>query len=807
VNCDQTQELFSDYYDRALAEECRPQVEEHLRACVPCGEEYRHYKRGLDMLRTTSQMETSSIFATGVIAAAQTEALPPKARRPFAWPWIPAVAAFAVIAFLVGLLVRRPPEERVREIVREREIPGPAVERPLTRADKERLLREEFDLVHDGRRWMPREMKEGFEKGWVCLDGRMMARDDAFAKLSEGRPRRDDPVEVRPDMDREMSKLGYEKVGRTYVIREWLEAWTRGAIQIGPDTWVSREEFRSEFMREHNLVEYPEKSGIIMSREHRDELLAQRIVRRPDSATADNEVTSALAGLEIGPPSSYRALTLYPLLSPREPRDPEFVPLPGALEDGRIELADSGSPFEVRATNSGDRPVLLLEGEILAGGKYARIVAESSVIPPGKKAVAIPVYCVEPSGLRRDDRFTSDSGHYFGTYGLRKAILGEAGQGGAWAQCTRQSDLTGSKAKSQVEVYRHLLSELFEFRSFFVDLPERFPMSVGVVVCVGESVEAVELFPDREAFRAYFERILNAAALEACLRSRDLGTRSSGVPGSLSGVRKAIETAFSAKFDGRTLRIEGRPCGRALAPGGRLSHLLLFAEPAAGEPYWRASYKVPAEKLKKVLDEIERPAREGTAAARIRAIRELSFVDAREATVRVLRHLAEPDAALRRETIQALGRRGDPAAVPALLEILDKSKKEAGIHAAAASALARIGDERAVEPFLRQLEGDSGVVRTILGVLPEILLQLKTPEPLEKGVGRLVVLGEEAEAILKGVNPAGRWSGAEASTILTAVRTALEAVTGDSFETAARAREWWNKRENRERFLRERTGK
>lgn len=784
MTCDKAEELFSDYYDKALTGAEQLEVEEHLRGCANCGEEFRHFKRGLDLLRTSSQYETSSVFSSGVVSVAKTQVMPPgpslSLRRAFPWSWMPAFAAVAVIAFLVGLLVRG--GERVREV-------------PPPLAERERMLREEYGLVNHAGHWMPREMKEGFEKGWVCLDGKMMPREEAFAKLSDGRT-------PEPDLDREMAKHGYDKVGRNYVKREWIEAWKRGSIQTGPDVWVTQSEFRTEVMRVYDLVEYPERSGILMSRTHRDELIAQRTIRRPDTATADNEATAALAGLEIGPPASHRNLTLYPILSAREQKEPGFLTLPAALEGGKIRLEEGATAFEVLATNGADRPVLLLEGEVLTGGRCARVVAGTSLVPAGGKAV-VPVVCAEPEAYRGEASFSAESGHYFGAYGLRKILLGEAGQGAVWAQLARQIDLAGGKAKSQSDVYRQLVSALFEYRSNLVDLPERFPTAVGVVLCVGDTVEAVELFPDRAVFVTYFERVLNAAALEACLRQRDRAARGSRVPATPAGARRTIESVYFAKLEGRTLRIEGRPVGQAFETGGRLVRLVVWADPPPAEPEWRANYAVPADKLRGILDAVEARGKGGTLAERLRAIREISFFAAREATARLERFLADAD--LRREAIRAMGRREDPAGVPALLGLLEESRKDPATYAATAAALARIGDDRAVKVLLGHADAGAALVRVVLAVLTELLLQVRNAEVLETSMAWLLRLAEEAEAVVKG--RAGRWPADDAAGILTVTRDVLEGLTGELFENAARAREWWNRRENRERFLSERTGK
>jgi hypothetical protein len=54
------------------------------------------------------------------------------------------------------------------------------------------------------------------------------------------------------------------------------------------------------------------------------------------------------------------------------------------------------------------------------------------------------------------------------------------------------------------------------------------------------------------------------------------------------------------------------------------------------------------------------------------------------------------------------------------------------------------------------------------------------------------------------------WKGlrqADAQSIGEAARNIFKTVVGVEFTSAARVRAWWNERESRERFLRDRTGK
>jgi hypothetical protein len=46
--------------------------------------------------------------------------------------------------------------------------------------------------------------------------------------------------------------------------------------------------------------------------------------------------------------------------------------------------------------NNSDRPLLLLAGEIVTGGKQDRVVGRDRIIPAHNEPVALDVFCVEP---------------------------------------------------------------------------------------------------------------------------------------------------------------------------------------------------------------------------------------------------------------------------------------------------------------------------------------------------------------------------------------------------------------------------
>src|SRR3954470_20382719 len=73
MNCQNTTEFFSDYYDGGLQAAERQSLEEHLRSCSDCTTEYRHFTRSLEALHETRPLETTAAFMVNLKASASQQ--------------------------------------------------------------------------------------------------------------------------------------------------------------------------------------------------------------------------------------------------------------------------------------------------------------------------------------------------------------------------------------------------------------------------------------------------------------------------------------------------------------------------------------------------------------------------------------------------------------------------------------------------------------------------------------------------------------------------------------------------------------
>jgi hypothetical protein len=148
---------------------------------------------------------------------------------------------------------------------------------------------------------------------------------------------------------------------------------------------------------------------------------SSRVYAKPDFAS---EPAPGLAsgpdsssGWRIGEPITYETLTVFPVLSSQEAYTADFETLDAALASGEAIVAEQGEYMrrtrngaepavmssggaqvnQLVLVNRGKKPLLLLAGEVVSGGKQDRIIGKDRIIPIGAQPLPLDVFCVEHS--------------------------------------------------------------------------------------------------------------------------------------------------------------------------------------------------------------------------------------------------------------------------------------------------------------------------------------------------------------------------------------------------------------------------
>lgn len=119
-----------------------------------------------------------------------------------------------------------------------------------------------------------------------------------------------------------------------------------------------------------------------------------------------------LEDISLGEPMAYRGITLVPLFLPQLGNF-RYLSLSDALEQNTLkvnEMSLEGVVPELMVENSGDLPVLLMNGEELLGLKQNRVL-NTSVLVPAKTQMPIPVSCVEQGRWEDSGSNKTGAGH------------------------------------------------------------------------------------------------------------------------------------------------------------------------------------------------------------------------------------------------------------------------------------------------------------------------------------------------------------------------------------------------------------
>ncbi len=103
-----------------------------------------------------------------------------------------------------------------------------------------------------------------------------------------------------------------------------------------------------------------------------------------------------LKELQFGEMQKFKNMAVIPLLTSLD-RSPKYITLKEALERGTFQVTEvsaGGSVPDLKVINKGDIPVLLLDGEELAGAKQNRVV-NATILVKQKWEGIIPVSCTE----------------------------------------------------------------------------------------------------------------------------------------------------------------------------------------------------------------------------------------------------------------------------------------------------------------------------------------------------------------------------------------------------------------------------
>jgi len=255
---------------------------------------------------------------------------------------------------------------------------------------------------------------------------------------------------------------------------------------------------------------------------------------------------------QIGNPIQKGRLTIYPVLGGAQAVDPRYMTLDEGLETGVVKVGEMGTLSasrivrlpgpaasrdaarvnELALVNNSDRPLLLLAGEVVSGGKQDRVVSRDRIVPPHSAPVPLGVFCVEPGRwrglttefaaaklmahpeLRKQAVIAQDQQKVWDEVATsRRAMAAEVapsgrvvgGVAGGVIAATTSYAVTAKDSPVDVKVTE-------DASSFLPKLPDD---AVGMVVAVNGRLVWADIFPSPVLFRRYRTKLLQSYVVES----------------------------------------------------------------------------------------------------------------------------------------------------------------------------------------------------------------------------------------------------------------------------------------------------
>ncbi len=263
-------------------------------------------------------------------------------------------------------------------------------------------------------------------------------------------------------------------------------------------------------------------------------------------------------------PITYENISIFPVISSVSRDTSAFVTLDEGLSSGEVIVREQGSDGMARSRgvalpqynssasvnqlvliNRGKRPVVLLAGELVSGGKQDRIIAKDRIVAPGSDPLPLDVFCVEHGRWSSGSQFSAANTMVHPSVREQAAVnqsqtevwdsvqkgttsIVTAAPGAAPRIEARELNdaLASAPTQSYSKIYQH--SRVGVSVDAFVDeVQRRFARAtsgvkgdhiVGVVVAYGGEVAWSDIFASSDLFHHYWPKLLHSYAVEALAR-------------------------------------------------------------------------------------------------------------------------------------------------------------------------------------------------------------------------------------------------------------------------------------------------
>lgn len=252
---------------------------------------------------------------------------------------------------------------------------------------------------------------------------------------------------------------------------------------------------------------------------------------------------------EVLPPIVRGNLAIYPVLAAHPSDASLFLTLDEGVRSGQVTVTEAGGerglvrpgqPIPPRTGaevnrlvlyNNSPRPLLLLAGEIVTGGKQDRVIGADRIVPPDAGPIDLSVFCVEPGRWVASSSSFGSMGVQMAQPSVRSSAMAERSQTQVWANVRSSSAkvaamlppveadaIGGTTSYAKVFSSAPVSKAVAQYgrendQSILREL--RAKGAVGVVVAVNGRVQWADIFASSDLLAKYWTKLMHSYIAEA----------------------------------------------------------------------------------------------------------------------------------------------------------------------------------------------------------------------------------------------------------------------------------------------------
>jgi hypothetical protein len=265
-------------------------------------------------------------------------------------------------------------------------------------------------------------------------------------------------------------------------------------------------------------------------------------------------------------PVTYENISIFPVVSSQSQDTSPFLTLEEGLATGEVTVAEQGAEILQRSRdgrpiyfpqpagasvnqlvliNRSRRPLLLLAGELVSGGKQDRVIGKDRIVPVGAPPLPLDVFCVEHGRWTGSSQFAAAKTIVHPSVRERAAVdqkqteVWDAVRSGTTAKAAPSAPPPPISSRSiqgaiagngRTEAYEKIYESQavgVSIDDFVNEVQRRFAQDtfglktervVGVVVAYGGEVAWSDIFASGDLFDHYWRKLLRSYAVEALTR-------------------------------------------------------------------------------------------------------------------------------------------------------------------------------------------------------------------------------------------------------------------------------------------------